>query len=52
MEVDMDEDVEDDLVVVEVECQKHDSQSDRQHNYISNNNWAQCTWSVRDWWWG
>ena len=38
MEVDMDEDLEDNLVVLVVECQKRDSQThrqtDRQHNYI------------------
>ena len=30
----MDEDFEADLVVVVVECQKRDSHTDRQHNYI------------------
>ena len=34
MEVDMDEDVENDLVVVVVECQKRDGRTNRQHNYI------------------
>ena len=42
MEVDMDEDVEDDLVVVVVEFQKRDSQTDRQHNYISRYFLNQC----------